>query len=224
MPSAVCLPDISWTKGCSMNSYKTVKELGEYRFEDRKSLFIGYAKPVSNEEDATSFVAQVKKKYPDARHWVYAYVLRENSAMRYSDDREPQGTAGMPVLDAIRKNGLTDTVIVVVRYFGGVLLGTGGLVHAYTEAALGALKAASIIEYNMYTYLSITTTYSDYQKIGASLSEAGFESTDAEYTENVRTFGSVASENYDDLTKKLAEITSGRCRVEFIEEKFDFRE
>ena len=90
-----------------MNSYTTVKELAEFRFEDRKSVFIGYCKPVSTESEATDFIASVKKKYPDARHWVYAYVLRENSAMRYTDDREPQGTAGMPVLDAIRKNGVT---------------------------------------------------------------------------------------------------------------------
>ena len=109
--------------------------------------------PVSCESDALDFLNKVKKEYPDARHHVYAYVLRENSIMRYSDDREPQGTAGMPVLDAIRKNGCTDVVIVVTRYFGGTLLGTGGLVHAYGSSAVGALEAAEIITYDTYTEL-----------------------------------------------------------------------
>ena len=205
-------------------SYTTVKELAEFRFEDRKSVFIGFAKPVSTEDEATDFVASVKKKFPDARHWVYAYVLRKNSAMRYSDDREPQGTAGMPVLDVIRKRGITDTVIVVVRYFGGILLGTGGLVHAYTEAALGAVNAAKIITYDTYSYARITVGYSDYQKIVAPLSELGFLSSDTEYTDSVSITGSVLSENYEKTVKELSEITSGRCLIEFIEEKYDFRE
>ena len=118
-----------------MKSYITIKKQSHYEYEDRKSVFIGEAMPVSDENQALDFIERVKKKYPDAKHHVYAYVLRENSIMRFSDDREPQGTAGMPVLDVIRKNGCTDTVIVVTRYFGGTLLGTGGLVRAYTSAA-----------------------------------------------------------------------------------------
>ena len=207
-----------------MNSYITVKELSEFHFEDRKSEFIGFAKPIKDEQDALDFIASVKKKYPDARHWVYAYVLRENCTMRYTDDREPQGTAGMPVLDVIRKNGVTDTVIVVVRYFGGILLGTGGLVHAYTEAALGALKAAKIIKYNTYSFFALTVSYSDYQKVTPALSEYGFFVSDTDFTENVEIFGSVISEDYEKIVNKLTEITSGRCKFEFFEEKYDFRE
>lgn len=207
-----------------MDSYITVKELAEYRFEDRKSVFIGYAKPVSHESEATDFIQAVKKKYPDARHWVYAYVLRENSTARFTDDREPQGTAGMPVLDVIRKNGVTDTVIVVVRYFGGILLGTGGLVHAYTEAALGALRAAKIIKYDTYTECLISVSYSDYQKISFTLSEYDFLVSDTDYSESVQICGSVISESYDDLCEKLSEITSGRCKIEFLNKKYDFRE
>ena len=207
-----------------MNSYTTVKELAEYRLEDRKSVFIAYCKPVSTECEATDFIASVKKKYPDARHWVYAYILRENSAMRYTDDREPQGTAGMPVLDALRKNGVTDAVIVVVRYFGGILLGTGGLVHAYGESALGALRAAKIIEYNTYTFLSLTVGYSDYQRIGGVLSECGFVAEDTDYAEYVTVIGSVISSDYEKLCASLSELTSGRIKIEFIEEKYDFRE
>lgn len=207
-----------------MDSYITVKELAEYRFEDRKSLFIAYAKPVSTEAEAIEFIQAVKKKYPDARHWVYAYVLRENSTARFTDDREPQGTAGMPVLDIIRKNGVTDTVIVVVRYFGGILLGTGGLVHAYSEAALGALKNAKIIKYDTYSELDISVSYSDYQKITFTLSEYDFSTTETDYSDTVKITGSVISTSYDEMIEKLSEITSGRCKITFLNKKYDFRE
>ena len=202
-----------------MDSYITLKELGEYYFEDRKSQFFGFAKPVKAEQEALDFIQNIKKKYPDARHWVYAYVLRENSTMRFTDDREPQGTAGMPVLDVIRKNGVTDTVIVVVRYFGGILLGTGGLVHAYTEAALGALKNGKIIKYDTFTVLSIEVSYSDYQKIGNILSDFDFCTDDTEYSENVVILGNVISDSYEELCRKLAETTSGRCKIEFLDKK-----
>ena len=207
-----------------MNSYITVKELAEFHFEDRKSRFIGFAKPISDEQDALQFIQSVKKAYPDARHWVYAYVLRENSTMRFTDDREPQGTAGMPVLEVIRKNGVTDTVIVVVRYFGGILLGTGGLVHAYTEAALGALKSAKIIKYDTYTTFAITVNYSDYQKIGPVLGEYGFTANDTLYSDNVEIIGSVISDAFEALCEKLSETTSGRCKIEFLDKKYDYRE
>lgn len=207
-----------------MNSYITVKELAEFHFEDRKSQFIGFAKPVSTEQDALQFIQSVKKTYPDARHWVYAYVLRENSTMRFTDDREPQGTAGMPVLDVIRKNGVTDTVIVVVRYFGGILLGTGGLVHAYTEAALGALRKAKIVKYDTYTTLGITVNYSDYQKISSALAEYNFSAEDTAYSENVEIVGSVIADEFDDLCEKLSEVTSGRCKTVFLDKKYDCRE
>ncbi len=207
-----------------MDSYITVKELAEYYFEDRKSQFIGFAKPVSTEEDAIQFVQAIKKRYPDARHWVYAYVLRENSTMRFTDDREPQGTAGMPVLDVIRKNGVTDVIIIVVRYFGGILLGTGGLVHAYTEAASGALKKAKIIKYDTYTVFKISASYSDYQKIGTTLSEFDFVCESTEYSDSVFIIGSVISNVFEKLCEKLAEATSGRCKTEFLDKKYDFRE
>ena len=140
-----------------MESYTTILNEASFEYEDRKSIFIATAAPVKSEDEALDFLAYVKKKYPDARHHVYAYVLRENSIMRFSDDREPQGTAGMHTLDAIRKNGCTDTAIVTIRYFGGTLLGTGGLVRAYSAAATGALSSAKIITYDLYTTLRLMT-------------------------------------------------------------------
>ena len=205
-------------------SYATLKDLCEFHYEDRKSEFIAFARPVSTESEALDFIGAVKKKYPDARHWVYAYVLRENSTARFTDDREPQGTAGMPVLDAIRKNGVTDCVIVVVRYFGGILLGTGGLVHAYSSAALGALRGAKIIHYNLYTFFDIYVSYGDYQKISAALNKFSVKIIDVNYSDNVKIKSSVESDLYDDMITTLSEVTSGRIKIEFLDNKYDFRE
>ena len=178
--------------------------------------------PVSRESEAIDFIQSIKKKYPDARHHVYAYVLRDNSIMRFSDDSEPQGTAGMPVLDAIRKNSCTDTVIVVTRYFGGTLLGTGGLVRAYTAAALGALRAAEIIRYDLYTELNITVSYSDYSKIAALTEGGDFRINDTSYLDFVVINGKISSNLMDGFVSSLTEITSGRAKIEVLGEKFDF--
>ena len=205
-----------------MESYITIHHYAAFEYEDRKSVFIGEAMPVSTEEDALRFVDSVKKKYPDARHHVYAYVLRDNSIMRFTDDGEPQGTAGMPVLDIIRKNGLTDTAIVVTRYFGGTLLGTGGLVRAYSAAALGAIENAEIITYDVYVTFNIETTYSDYQKFAPIFQEMGYRSTDVRYTDKVMLTGSIRKSMADQFVDKLVQITSGRVKVQIIDEKFDF--
>lgn len=205
-----------------MESYITVKEHSHFEYEDRKSVFIGEAMPVSTESEAIAFIESVKKRYPDARHHVYAYVIRENTTMRFTDDHEPQGTAGMPVLDIIRKNGCTDVVIVVTRYFGGTLLGTGGLVRAYTSAAVGALESAQIIRYDIYTSLEISVSYSDYGKISTILSDLGFRTENTNYDVGVRIEGSVIKSNLDELSKSLVEATAGRVEIEIIGEEFSF--
>jgi uncharacterized YigZ family protein len=205
-----------------MESYITVKKQSRFEYEDRKSVFIGEALPVSTEAEAISFIESVKKRYPDARHHVYAYVLRENFAMRFTDDHEPQGTAGMPVLDVIRKNGCTDVVIVVTRYFGGTLLGTGGLVRAYTSAAIGALEEAEIIRYDIYTYLEMSVSYSDYGKITATLSDLGFRVDSTTYDTGVNICGSIIKSNLDKLENSLTEATAGRIKLEIIGEEFGY--
>ena len=205
-----------------MESYVTVHHHATFEYEDRKSIFIGEAMPVSTEEEALSFIESVKKEYPDARHQVYAYVLRDNSIMRFTDDGEPQGTAGMPVLDVIRKNGLTDIAVIVTRYFGGTLLGTGGLVRAYTAAALGAVKEAEIITYDIYTTLSIEASYSDYQKFAPIFAETGYRSENVRYIDKVILTGSIRKAHADCLIDKLVQVTSGRVKTEIIDEKFDF--
>ncbi len=205
-----------------MESYITVKQPSYFEYEDRKSVFIGQAMPVSTEADAIAFVSSVKKHYPDARHHVYAYVLRENSAMRFTDDGEPQGTAGMPVLDIIRKNGCTDVCIVVTRYFGGTLLGTGGLVRAYTAAALGALEEAEIIRYDIYSTVEISVTYSDYGKISPVLSERGFRTEDTAYDAAVTVIGRIIKSELDGLISEITEVTAGRATVKILGEEFGY--
>ena len=205
-----------------MESYITIKKESSFEYEDRKSVFIGQAKPVETEADALAFLASVKKQYPDARHHVYAYVLRENSTMRFSDDREPQGTAGLPVLDVIRKNHCTDTVIVVTRYFGGTLLGTGGLVHAYTAAALGALVDAEIITYDTYSEYEVQVSYSDYQKLLPILPTHEFREGGVEYTDNVLIRGTLKKSGEDAFADDIVQTTAGRAIVRKIAEKYDY--
>ena len=205
-----------------MESYITVKNPSHFEYEDRKSVFIGQAMPVSTEAEAIAFIDSVKKHYPDARHHVYAYVLRENSVMRFTDDHEPQGTAGMPVLDIIRKNGCTDVVIVVTRYFGGTLLGTGGLVRAYTAAALGALEGAEIIRYDIYTSLELSVSYSDYGKITAILADHGFRTESTVYDTGITLDGSIIKTGLEEFKNALIEATAGRIEIEIIGEEFSF--
>lgn len=205
-----------------MQGYTTIEGEGVFEYEDRKSIFIGTAVPVKSEEEALAFISFMKKKYPDARHHVYAYVLRENSVMRFSDDHEPQGTAGMPTLDAIRKNGCTDTAVVVVRYFGGTLLGTGGLVRAYSAAAVGAIEKANIITYDIYIQLEINLSYSDYQKALPIINDRGFRVSDTIYADVVVIKGRILSKEYDNFVKEITETTSGRCEITKFDEIFDY--
>ena len=205
-----------------MESYVTILNHGVYEYEDRKSVFIGEAFPVSSEVEALECIESVKKRYPDARHHVYAYILRENSIMRFTDDREPQGTAGMPVLDVIRKNGCTDIVVVVTRYFGGTLLGTGGLVKAYTSAAVGALDNAKIITYDIYTEIHIEVSYSDFQKFAPIFTECEFRISDTRYTDKVLILGTVRKSSLSDLMDRLVQSSAGRAKIDIIDEKFDF--
>ena len=205
-----------------MQGYITIKERSYFEYEDRKSVFIGEAMPVSTEADALRFIESVKKRYPDARHHVYAYVLRENSVMRFTDDHEPQGTAGMPVLDIIRKNGCTDVVIVVTRYFGGTLLGTGGLVRAYTSAALGALEGGEIIRYDVYTEAELSVSYSDYGKITSVLEAHSFRTENTLYDVGITLSGRIVSTDFENLAAALVEATAGRIEIKKLGEAFGY--
>ena len=203
-----------------METYRSLLEYGEATYEDRKSVFYGFASPVSTEEEALAFIKSIKCKYPDARHHVYAYVLRENHIARYSDDREPQGTAGMPTLDVIRKQSLENCAVVVVRYFGGILLGTGGLVKAYGTAAKEAVIASKIIEYATYTFRHFDVTYNDYQKLLPLLSLPEVEVVSTDFTDRVRFTVSLEENLDEDFALKVQNTVSGRALTKILEKKF----
>ena len=141
--------------------------------------------------------------------------------MRFSDDHEPQGTAGMPVLDAIRKNSCTDVAIVVIRYFGGTLLGTGGLVRAYSAAAVGALENAEIITYDIYSEIKLVVSYSDYQRITPIISDFNFRVSDTVYSDSVVINGRISKSAADGFINTVNESTSGRVKSEILQEIFD---
>ncbi|MBQ7352995.1 MAG: YigZ family protein [Clostridia bacterium] len=147
---------------------KRLKNTAKVEFVEKRSVFIGYSTVVKNENEALEIIKQKKKEYSDATHNVYAYIIGD-SISRYSDDNEPQGTAGMPVLNSIRMSGITDVLVVVTRYFGGILLGAGGLVRAYSTAASMALEAGGISIFEDYSVYSIDCSYSDYSKITIEL-------------------------------------------------------
>ena len=209
-------------RGERVEDYTTLKGYGTYSYEEKKSVFIGECMPVKSENEALSFINNIKKKYSDARHHVYAYILKENSIMRFSDDHEPQGTAGLPVLDSMRKKGIVDAVVVVTRYFGGTLLGTGGLVRAYTEAAVGAVEEANVITFTMFRNCSIEVSYSDYQKIQTVLSSFSFRTEQTDYRENVTIEGRVLLTDEDALFEAISEQTGGRATCLAGDAVYDF--
>ena len=146
-------------------NYYTVSEAAEASFIEKRSEFIGYIAPVKTDEEAVNFINTIKAKHRKAKHNVYAYILRKDNISRYSDDGEPQGTAGVPVLDVLQKRGLTDVCVVVTRYFGGILLGGGGLVRAYSHAASLACDAAHTMDMCLCHRLKICTDYGMYGKL-----------------------------------------------------------
>lgn len=161
--------------------YKTVLSNAKDEFVEKRSRFIGYCKPVTCEQEAVDFINEKRSEHWNATHNVYAYSLREGNIKRYSDDGEPSGTAGMPCLDVIVKNEIYDVCVVVTRYFGGVLLGTGGLVRAYSHGAKIALDAAKIVMMQNCLVCSARCTYNRYGKVSALVTDNGGAVDDTVY-------------------------------------------
>lgn len=202
-----------------VSSRTTLEHEGVATLTEKKSEFIGYAKPVSSEEEAIEYIKGIRKKHADARHNVYAYVI--GNTTRYSDDGEPQGTAGMPVLDIIRKTGFTDAVIVVTRYFGGILLGTGGLVRAYSAAAKAAAEAAHIVTYEAYDEVSFVCTYADYPKIEKDLARFPVIIDGVDFTDTVTVRLAVKEDSTASLAEHLQEMSAGRIELNKTGTRFD---
>lgn len=201
-----------------MESYTT---LGQYSAEEyivKKSRFIGYAKPVKSEQDALCFIEEIKKKHWDATHNVYAYALREGSIKRFSDDGEPQGTAGMPVLNVITQEDISDCVVVVTRYFGGILLGGGGLVRAYSHSAKLAIDAAGVVTLVPWLVLNISCDYNLYGKIETLIRDSGGVMQDTAFTDNVNMSFRIEKDILNPFDKKLKDLTNGKVDFQVVEE------
>lgn len=204
-----------------MEEYKTIEHQADDFFIEKKSKFIGYARPVKTQEEAVDFINSVKAKHWDATHNVYAYVLKDNNIQRYSDDGEPSGTAGVPVLDVLLKENLVDVCVVATRYFGGTLLGAGGLVRSYSHTSKIAVEAANIITMAQCSILSVDADYNFYDRILILLSEFSANIVDTQFTEKITVIFSVKENLRQELEEKLIDISNGKYSLKYIETRFD---
>lgn len=200
--------------------YKTVLENASDEFVEKRSRFIGYCKPVKTEQEAIDFINEKRSEHWNATHNVYAYSLREGNIKRYSDDGEPSGTAGMPVLDVIVKNEIFDVVVVVTRYFGGVLLGTGGLVRAYSHGSKIAVEAAKPVIMQNCLVCEARCTYNQYGKVSSLIIGVGAAVDDTVYESDVLVKFHIKPDLLGTLNKKLADATSGEVTVEQKDEQY----
>ncbi len=193
--------------------YKTIRKRAESSFTEKKSEFIGYISPAETEEEAIAFINEIRAMQRKATHNCYAYILRNNNTSRHSDDGEPGGTAGMPIYDVLSKNGITDVVCVVTRYFGGILLGTGGLVHAYSKGASTALANSDIVTMEVADSLKISCDYTMYGMIGSVLPEYEAIIRNTEYSDIVCVYADVKAELTAELISKLIDKCNGKVDV-----------
>ncbi len=207
----------------NIDFFTTIREEAHVEFEEKRSVFLGHALRTDSEEEAQAFVKRLKKEYQDATHNVFAYLMRGEAVARYSDDGEPQGTAGMPVLDVIRKSGVRNVTVVVTRYFGGTLLGAGGLVRAYSHAASLAIEAGGIITYQPYTEYELRCGYSEYGKYQVVLAAAGALIDSTDFAADVCIRYAVRATEGESLRAKIIELGYGKDLPQEIGSRFDYR-
>lgn len=187
---------------------------------EKKSKFIASVCPVSDEAAALEFLNRIRSEYPDATHNVYAYVIDENNIFRYSDDGEPSGTAGMPVLDTIRREGLVDVIVVVTRYFGGTLLGTGGLVHAYGASAKQGLCEAGIVTRTMCNVVAVRTDYTLVGRLQYKISSGNYILEDTSYGNDVVFYVCCRLDETEKFINEVIDLTNGRAVCEVVDGKY----
>ena len=197
-----------------MDSYKTLSQYAMVEFTERKSIFLGYAANACSESEALQFINTIRKKHSDATHNVFAYSLRDNNTMRFSDDGEPQGTAGLPTLEILRKGEIVDAVVVVTRYFGGIMLGAGGLIRAYSTAAKLAVEAAQVKLMKLHKKYVATVNYSSYQKLIDEFEKQKVVVVNTNFEENVRIEYAIITENAELVNNKIKELTNGQANIE----------
>ncbi len=196
------------------NEIRSVKKLGTGEYVEKKSRFLGFVYPVETEEKITQILADMRKKYWDARHVCYAYVLGEKGdRQRFSDDGEPSGTAGKPMLEILTGEGLTNVLIVVVRYFGGVLLGTGGLVRAYSSATKEAISDAGIVTMKKARELILSLDYNAFGKVQYFLKQEELEPSSISYEGDVKITVPVPIDKYEQIKARITDITGGTAET-----------
>ncbi len=197
-----------------MDSYKTIYQGGQGEIEEKKSRFIANTQPVSSEEEALAFLAKMRKQYWDARHNCFAYTIGKNHELqRCSDDGEPGGTAGRPMLDVLVREGIHDCMVVVTRYFGGTLLGTGGLVRAYQRSVREGLANSAIIEKKTGIPLTIHTDYNGIGKIRYLTAKNNITAMDTRYTDTAELDVMVPADFLDAFCAEITESTGGRAKL-----------
>lgn len=195
-----------------MDQYRTIRGISTFEYEEKRSRFIATAAFADTEEAALAVLEKVRAANRTARHNVYAYVL-QNGRTRYSDDGEPAKTAGIPVLEAIGHAGISDVIVVVTRYFGGILLGTGGLVRAYTAAASGALQQAEIVSMRLVTDCAVTVPYPKFEQAQRMIAAAGAKLQEPEYADAVTLRWRMPAGTEEALCHDLSELTRGSAEV-----------
>ena len=194
--------------------YTTIAGEAVGTYTEKKSEFIAVIRPVKTQQEAVDFINEVKSQHRKARHNVYAYILREGNYSRYSDDGEPQGTAGVPVLDVLSKRGLTDVCVVVTRYFGGVLLGANGLVRAYSSACAAAADNAKLVIMLDAVELSVTCEYSLYGKLSYIMPEFEVKMLESDFGSEVKMRMLVKAELTDALCERLVDVSNGKIAID----------
>ena len=203
-----------------MTEYRTVKAFGSAEFTEKRSRFIGWCQPVQTQEEAVAFVENIRSRHWDATHNVYAYRLRDGQLQRYSDDGEPQRTAGMPVLDVLQKSNLVDVVVVATRYFGGILLGGGGLVRAYSHTSSIAVQAAGIVRMCPCDLMTVSCDYSRYGRLASLIPECGGVIDDTRFTEEVSLDFHMPPACVPLFEKRLADAANGQLHARKTGEKY----
>lgn len=203
------------------DKYVTVAREASTEFEEKRSIFIGHACHAEDEETAMAFIKSKQSEFRDATHNVWAYYMKGGILARYSDDGEPTGTAGLPSLEAIRKSGVNDVCVVVTRYFGGILLGAGGLVRAYSKSTSLALEAAGIVVYESFTELEFECSYSDYQKIQNELPKFGAKTDGTDFSDKVSLKVALKEGLTNDFINRISELTAGQSIPKIVGTRLD---
>ncbi len=200
--------------------YKTIENNGFYEETEKRSKFISYSFPVNSQSQIQKHLKEVKSKHWDARHHVYAYSLAEDFSEKYSDDGEPSGTAGLPIINVIKSLGLYNVLVVVVRYFGGILLGTGGLRKMYGSGAKEALLNAGIVEANLCTEISLGVDYKEYGKILAIVTEHKSKIISMNYLNDINLNFYIKKSDLEVITKKISDILKGNEKIKIVGESY----